>query len=990
MDDMSNAAASTLTRQRVGIAMLSFAAAASIGYACFQAYVESQTPHDPARTLRRSNAVRHRRGSAPTLQHHHHHDELDHDHDHDHEAHHGHDHERPESEGSWTSQDEPPADENNLDHTTVRPITDGDTVADDHPMQDDWFNEPLNFQRSGQNIVSLLFRVSEDNARRNSYVHRGCQCNACGIAPIRGIRYRCANCADFDLCETCESQGLHYKTHVFYKIKIPAPRLGPRHMQPVWYPGDPESCVRNLPKSLITRLSKETGFERPELDALWEQWTFMANTEWREDPDDLCLAMDRQTFEQYLVPSSGSMRAAPNLMQSRIFSFYDTNNDGLISFPEFLHATSFRKRKDRLRRVFDGYDVDRDGFIDRRDCLRLFRAYYVMFREMHRDIVDGLDEQVMSSPEAKQLITSRQPLSSLFGREGGFPSADPNRPMEGKVINSNTGDVIISDGSSNAVKEDGTDTADRQSLLSSLFTTPARVIDTLFSPTPDNQLSPGNITDPRYLTALLNPPTRVDELPALMIGESRGQEFFVVLNENPPHEESSEGPEDDSGDNNHRSGQVETSGAAAVASRAEDEPEASGSRDQTLQLRDSDAVPHDGFGTRAETADQAQTAQRLDRRLRSSHRRSKAFAQRKLLDRWLKRQFYLDEEEGAVAPEGFNEEEDILESLNGVAESSKSAPRAPPPATRSRSSSKVRFAEDTDDYENRSERSTSSRVIPERWGGMDIPDAERDAGKEVFYQVMQQAFNEILDLLFKAKEDMALEAAQTKEVREKHRALFESIDLNSLDSPASGDPWGPDPSSAESEKGQQEATLPELLAVSGYTIDETARAGEDAMEEGHSNSKDKGKNVDEGPAPSVESDWSVASPEADVYRDPTMPQFRPNSTSDSSTTPGKQEDHQEEVRAHTPSSKGKSVQTANGTATTSNQEDTSSSLPTPIPLATLVKWKRIDLAEQEAKTRGGWGRLNYEEFERLYRREERSGGRLDYLGTWIDFCIPFH
>ncbi len=96
-------------------------------------------------------------------------------------------------------------------------------------MDDEWWHDPSQIpqQRAGQNIVSLLFRVSEDNARRNAYVHRGCQCNACNVSPIRGIRYRCANCADFDLCETCESQGLHIKTHIFYKVKIPAPRSDP-------------------------------------------------------------------------------------------------------------------------------------------------------------------------------------------------------------------------------------------------------------------------------------------------------------------------------------------------------------------------------------------------------------------------------------------------------------------------------------------------------------------------------------------------------------------------------------------------------------------------------------------------------------------------------------------------------------------------------------------------------------------------------------------
>ncbi len=182
----------------------------------------------------------------------------------------------------------------------------------------------------------------------------------------------------------------------------------------------------------MAKLSKETGFERPELEAFWEQWTFLANTEWREDPDDLCLAMDRRTFERCLVPSGGYRHTAPSLIHDRMFAFYDTNNDDLIGFSEFLHGLSFRKRKDKLRKIFEGYDIDRDGFVTRRDFLRIFRAYYVLYKHMHRDILEGHDDQVMSSTEAHQLITSRQPLSSLFGREGRVPPRRRSAPCPGR------------------------------------------------------------------------------------------------------------------------------------------------------------------------------------------------------------------------------------------------------------------------------------------------------------------------------------------------------------------------------------------------------------------------------------------------------------------------------------------------------------------------------------------------------------------------------
>ncbi|KAK5663560.1 hypothetical protein OQA88_3991 [Cercophora sp. LCS_1] len=953
MDSISTATSSMLTRQRVGVALLSLATVLSLGYAGYAGYGIYQTSPEPGHQLRRSNAVRHRRRSVPDVY-----------------------HERHDSEASWTSQEETQADEN-VDHTTVRPVTDGETVAEEHVMEDDWYNEPLNFpnQRAGQNIVSLLFRVSEDNARRNAYVHRGCQCNACGIVPIRGIRYRCSNCADFDLCETCESQGLHIKTHIFYKIKIPAPRLGPRQMQPVWYTGDPESCLRNLPRQLIAKLSKETGFERPELEALWEQWTFMANTEWREDPDDLCLAMDRKTFERYIVPSGGYKHAAPNLLHDRIFAFYDTNNDDLIGFTEFLLGTSYRKRKDRLKKVFEGYDVDGDGYVNRRDFLRLFRAYYILFKQMHRDIVEGLDDQVMSSPEAQQLISSRQPLSSLFGREGGFPSADPDRPLEGKVINHQNGDVIISDGMSRAVKEDNPDIADRESMLTSLFSKPTRIVETLFSPTSDNFHSPGMSSTTQYLSALLNPPSRVDELPALLVGGSRGRnEFFVVLNEERTQEESSESPGEDSGRDSNPSGREETNGASAVDEAGDNQDESSQPTRQQALLTPNEEVNRE---------------RELRRREHRMGRRTRVNTRRKLLDRWKRRQFYLDEEEGAAPPEGWDDEDDILASLDSNAESSKSAQFSPSFVARSRSSSKVRFAEEPDDFDIRSNPSTSSRSVPERWGGYDVPDAEKDAGKEVFYQVIQQAFNELLDILFKPKEDLAVEAAETQEVRNKHRHLFESIDLNAESkrrrSPSTSPELPVDPN-----KPINERSLPELLATSGYSIAQPAGA---TNSPGAEEIAPEEQPIVGDVALSTEMAEEIPG-EQDTYRDPTLPQFRPNFTSASSqpvATPvhEKMTGVADEKKPETPL-KGKSSEGSDEVERSAKKPETSSSLPTPIPRETLIKWKRLDAAEEEAKIRGGWGKLSYEEFEEIYRLEESRGSRLDYLGTWIDFCIPYN
>jgi hypothetical protein len=51
--------------------------------------------------------------------------------------------------------------------------------------------------------------------------HVNVGCDMCGASPIMGIRYKCVNCPDFDLCETCEAKDNHDKSHVFLKIRRP-------------------------------------------------------------------------------------------------------------------------------------------------------------------------------------------------------------------------------------------------------------------------------------------------------------------------------------------------------------------------------------------------------------------------------------------------------------------------------------------------------------------------------------------------------------------------------------------------------------------------------------------------------------------------------------------------------------------------------------------------------------------------------------------------
>lgn len=57
------------------------------------------------------------------------------------------------------------------------------------------------------------------------------RCDACGENPIAGIRYKCGQCLDFDLCERCENMNTHNHNpaHCFVKIRNKSLKI-PQHV----------------------------------------------------------------------------------------------------------------------------------------------------------------------------------------------------------------------------------------------------------------------------------------------------------------------------------------------------------------------------------------------------------------------------------------------------------------------------------------------------------------------------------------------------------------------------------------------------------------------------------------------------------------------------------------------------------------------------------------------------------------------------------------
>ena len=80
------------------------------------------------------------------------------------------------------------------------------------------FNLLSNAQLVGIHSISrIYFDFVADNP-----LHPNIFCDICGC-PIRGVRFKCAVCRDYDLCEDCDDDETHTE-HPMIKIHIPEPR----------------------------------------------------------------------------------------------------------------------------------------------------------------------------------------------------------------------------------------------------------------------------------------------------------------------------------------------------------------------------------------------------------------------------------------------------------------------------------------------------------------------------------------------------------------------------------------------------------------------------------------------------------------------------------------------------------------------------------------------------------------------------------------------
>ena len=73
---------------------------------------------------------------------------------------------------------------------------------------------------------SGLSGFCDDRDSNGDVIHRGVECDSCGMRPIKGARFKCLKCKNFDLCGQCESFGKHDPNHPMIKFNHSARRIG--------------------------------------------------------------------------------------------------------------------------------------------------------------------------------------------------------------------------------------------------------------------------------------------------------------------------------------------------------------------------------------------------------------------------------------------------------------------------------------------------------------------------------------------------------------------------------------------------------------------------------------------------------------------------------------------------------------------------------------------------------------------------------------------
>lgn len=135
-----------------------------------------------------------------------------------------------------------------------------------------------------------------------------------------------------------------------------------------WYTTLMELADEEAVKTLA-RLEQSTSFKRAELEAVYDNYKRVSASVVNDG------MIDRQEFKQMMV--AGGVPSWNSFLTDGLFSMFDADGSGSISFEEFVTILSIYHNKgkkganEKHKLLFQIYDVDKDGKIGRTDLAKI-------------------------------------------------------------------------------------------------------------------------------------------------------------------------------------------------------------------------------------------------------------------------------------------------------------------------------------------------------------------------------------------------------------------------------------------------------------------------------------------------------------------------------------------------------------------------------------------------------------------------------------------
>lgn len=312
---------------------------------------------------------------------------------------------------------------------------------------------------ANQEILSLLYLIAEDQAKRTGYIHRGVSCNTCGMSPIKGVRYHCSECADVDLCQKCETAKRHNRTHILLKIKVPIPLMkSPRWIRKTFRPAASVSngpgVVKPLSEDLAIRISWKLNMSLKEVEIAYERFMMYADTV--IETSGVPYGITTGTLRQVLAP-----RDPGSLIAERMACMYDKMGDGVVRFESFVDVLdnilygNHRGAVSRALMAYKMFDLEDNGWISKHNVGRVLDSYYNLLKDIVSDFPEG---DAINSKIRDGALTNPRPLSSHFGHEISPGSILPEKDSK---LSSSASISDLTAGKSPPVQSINPQTADR-------------------------------------------------------------------------------------------------------------------------------------------------------------------------------------------------------------------------------------------------------------------------------------------------------------------------------------------------------------------------------------------------------------------------------------------------------------------------------------------------------------------------------------------------